>query len=60
VSNTYNANTTIHIFDRYGKLIKQISPLSSGWDEAYNGKPMTLSDYWYIINLEDGITFKGR
>jgi gliding motility-associated-like protein len=60
VSANYNAKTTIHIFDRYGKLLKQISPLSKGWDGTYNGKSMSSSDYWYVINLEDGRTFKGH
>ena len=60
VSTSYNAKTTIHIFDRYGKLIKQISPLSKGWDGTYNGKNAPSSDYWYIIHLEDGRTFKGH
>lgn len=60
VNTTYNSKTTIHIFDRYGKLLKQISPLSSGWDGVYNGKTMPSSDYWYVINLEDGRTFKGH
>lgn len=60
VSVNYNAKTTIHIFDRYGKLLKQISPLSKGWDGTYNGKSMSSSDYWYVINLEDGRAFKGH
>jgi gliding motility-associated-like protein len=60
INDTYNAKTTIHIFDRYGKLLKQISPLSSGWDGTYNGKQMPSSDYWYHINLEDGRIFKGH
>ena len=60
VSNTYNSKTTIRIFDRYGKLLKQISPFSQGWDGTYNGKPMSSSDYWYVINLEDGRIFKGH
>lgn len=60
ISRTYNAKTIIHIFDRYGKLLKQISPLSSGWDGTYNGKAVSSSDYWYVINLEDGRTFKGH
>lgn len=60
VSTTYNAKTTIHIFDRYGKLLKQISPLSVGWDGKYLGKDVPSSDYWYVINLEDGRTFKGH
>lgn len=60
ISSSYNAKTTIHIFDRYGKLLKQISPLSVGWDGKYLEKDVPSSDYWYVINLEDGRTFKGH
>lgn len=60
VNPSYNAKTTIHIFDRYGKLLKKFTPLSKGWDGIYNDKAMPSSDYWYVINLEDGRTFKGH
>jgi gliding motility-associated-like protein len=60
ISTTYNSKTTIYIFDRYGKLIKEILPLSKGWDGTYIGKNAPSSDYWYVINLEDGRTFKGH
>ena len=60
VSATYNSKTTIYIFDRYGKLITEILPLSKGWDGTYNGKNSPSSDYWYVVNLEDGRTFKGH
>lgn len=59
-NSTYNAKTTISIFDRYGKLLKEISPLSKGWDGTYNNKAMPSSDYWYNINLEDGRIVKGH
>jgi gliding motility-associated-like protein len=39
----------IYIFDRYGKLIKQISPSSEGWNGTYNGSPMPTSDYWFVV-----------
>ena len=60
VSTSYNSKTTIYIFDRYGKLVKQISPLSKGWDGTFNGKNAPSSDYWYAIHLEDGRIFKGH
>ncbi|CAN1524330.1 Gliding motility-associated, C-terminal domain [Flavobacteriaceae bacterium] len=45
----------VYVFDRYGKLIKQISTRSSGWDGTYNGNPMPSSDYWFTIDyLEPG------
>ncbi|MFT3795687.1 T9SS type B sorting domain-containing protein [Flavobacterium sp.] len=56
----YNKNATIMIFDRYGKLLKQISPIGSGWDGTYNGREMPGDDYWYHIKLEDNRIVKGH
>jgi gliding motility-associated-like protein len=60
VNASFNTNTIIYIFDRYGKLIKQISPLTQGWDGKFNGQPMPATDYWYSIQLEDGRVEKGH
>ncbi|MEZ7504993.1 choice-of-anchor L domain-containing protein [Flavobacterium sp. Arc2] len=49
-------NPSITIFDRYGKLIKQINSVDFGWDGTYNGHPMPATDYWFrVLYLEDGI-----
>ena len=46
----------IYIFDRYGKLIKQINPYASGWDGKYNEQEMPSTDYWFKIEYtEDGV-----
>lgn len=37
----------LYIFDRYGNLLSQINPESSGWDGTYNGRPMPSSTYWF-------------
>ncbi len=53
----------IYIFDRYGKLLKQISPLGEGWDGTYNGNPLPSSDYWFVVEYtEDDVRkeFKGH
>ena len=42
-------NAVISIFDRYGKLIKQISPTGIGWDGKYNGKDLPSTDYWFTV-----------
>lgn len=42
----------ISIFDRYGKLIKQISPLGNGWDGTYNGEKLPSSDYWFLVDYK--------
>ena len=43
----------IRIFDRFGKLIKQIRPSGNGWDGTYNGTMLAGSDYWFEINYID-------
>jgi gliding motility-associated-like protein len=47
----------IFIFDRFGKLLKQISTTNpTGWDGTYNGQPMTADDYWFVVKYaEQGI-----
>lgn len=60
VNERNNSNAIIFIFDRYGKLIKQINPLSIGWDGSYQGYPMPANDYWYVITLENGRIIKGH
>ena len=55
-----NRNSLISIFDRFGKLMKQINPVSAGWDGTYNGKLMPADDYWFVIELTDGRTAKGH
>jgi gliding motility-associated-like protein len=39
----------IYIYDRYGKLIAQVNPLSLGWDGNYNGSPLIATDYWFVV-----------
>jgi gliding motility-associated-like protein len=47
------AESRIHIFDRYGKLIKQIRPAGNGWDGTYNGQMMPTNDYWFVLYYND-------
>lgn len=55
-----NSGALIYIYDRFGKLLKQISAKSPGWDGTYNGKLMPADDYWYRIQLPDGRTSNGH
>ncbi len=55
-----NNEALIYIFDRFGKLLKQISPIGSGWDGIYNGEMLPSEDYWYAVKLEDNRIFKGH
>jgi gliding motility-associated-like protein len=43
-------DAVIVIFDRYGKILKQIKPSGIGWDGTYNGRVMPSDDYWFTIN----------
>ncbi|MEP3089358.1 MAG: T9SS type B sorting domain-containing protein [Nonlabens ulvanivorans] len=55
--------TKIYIFDRYGKLLKQMNPSGIGWDGFYNGQPLPSSDYWFQVEyIENGSnkTFGGH
>ncbi|WP_439151955.1 choice-of-anchor L domain-containing protein [Winogradskyella sp.] len=52
-------DTMIHIFDRYGKLLKQIGSDSPGWDGTFNGNKMPAGDYWYVAKvIHNGETFQ--
>lgn len=60
VSSNFYQNASIHIFDRFGKLLKQISPLGQGWDGKYNNQNVPSEDYWYVIKLQDDRILKGH
>ncbi|WP_179333119.1 T9SS type B sorting domain-containing protein [Winogradskyella costae] len=57
ISSLFQSNSSVLIFDRYGKLIKELDPLSVGWDGTFNGELMPNSDYWFKVKLQDGRTF---
>lgn len=54
VTNSFQPNSKILIFDRYGKLLKQLNPLGPGWDGTFNGTPLPVNDYWFAATLQDG------
>ncbi|TDT47228.1 gliding motility-associated-like protein [Maribacter spongiicola] len=45
-------NPVVYIFDRYGKLLKQLGANDS-WDGNYNGQQMTSTDYWFRFEYGD-------
>lgn len=54
--NIYNLadqeDALISIFDRYGKLLKQIRPSGVGWDGYYNNQMMVSDDYWFTVSYK--------
>ena len=51
-------NAIISIFDRYGKLLKQISSNGEGWNGFYNARPMPATDYWFKVEYTESGTRK--
>jgi gliding motility-associated-like protein len=51
-------DATIYLFDRYGKLLKQMSTVGDGWDGTYNSAEMPSTDYWFKINYKENGQFK--
>jgi gliding motility-associated-like protein len=46
----------VEIFNRYGQVVYQVQGnyLESAWDGTFNGKPLPVGTYYYIINLNNG------
>ena len=60
VSEMFQPNTKIMIFNRFGKLLKEISPLGEGWNGTLNGQVLPSDDYWFSVQLQDGRVFKNH
>ena len=60
ISNMFQSDSKILIFNRFGKLIKQLDPLGRGWDGSFNGQKLPTDDYWFEVTLQDGRIFKGH
>jgi gliding motility-associated-like protein len=39
----------VYIFDRYGKLLKEITNNEIGWDGTYGGRALPAGDYWFKL-----------
>ena len=47
------SNPVIMIYDRFGKLLKQLNPSDFGWDGRFNGQVMPSTDYWFKLTYTD-------
>ncbi|TVZ55467.1 gliding motility-associated-like protein [Lutibacter sp. Hel_I_33_5] len=43
----------IYIYNRFGKVIKEIKLDGNGWDGTFNGKVLDSGDYWVSVYLVD-------
>lgn len=53
------SSSSVNIFDRYGKLLKNSRNSPFSWDGTFNNRDLPSGDYWYIIQIEDTL-FKGH
>ncbi|KQO21506.1 hypothetical protein ASF10_12185 [Flavobacterium sp. Leaf82] len=50
----------ILIFDRYGKLLKEMNQNSEGWNGVFNSQQLPSDDYWFTLQFIDGKSVKGH
>ncbi|MEW4924985.1 T9SS type B sorting domain-containing protein [Algibacter sp. 2305UL17-15] len=60
ISGMFQPNTKILIYNRYGKLMKELNPLGDGWDGMLNGQILPPDDYWFSVKLQDGRVIKNH
>lgn len=61
VSEKIKKESTVTIFDRYGKVLYKFRPYDiMGWNGTYNGKIMASNDYWFIVETPNGTNFSGH
>ncbi|MEP3836805.1 MAG: T9SS type B sorting domain-containing protein [Algibacter sp.] len=53
LGNDYTNASKVSIYNRYGKLIRQLNAKNGSWDGTFNGQPLGVSDYWFIAELID-------
>ena len=53
-------NALITLYDRYGKLLKQLAPQSPGWNGDYLGSPMPADEYWFKFEYDNGKMVNGH
>lgn len=50
----------LFIYDRYGKLLKQLGPNENGWDGNLNGQKLPTNDYWFVLERQNGKQYSGH
>ena len=53
-------NSTLIIYNRYGKILTEINALNPYWNGKYIGKELPADDYWFQLNLNEGKIIKGH
>lgn len=59
-NNIILSNAIIYIYNRFGKLITQITPNDNGWNGNYEGNILPSDDFWFTIFLAKDKSVKGH
>ena len=51
---------SIKIYDRYGKLIKNLVTNNDSWNGTFNGTELPATDYWFVVTRANGTQYKGH
>ncbi len=51
LSGNFKGFKFLSIFDRYGKLLKILTPNFAEWDGTYIGEKLPSTDYWFKVTL---------
>lgn len=50
----------ITIFNRYGKLLKELNAINPSWNGTYLENELAADDYWFYLNFGNGKIIKGH
>lgn len=56
----FEPGMTVHVFDRYGKLVNSFKGDEPGWNGEFNGYRLPSTDYWFVVKRKDGREHKGH
>jgi gliding motility-associated-like protein len=56
----FEPEITVHVLDRYGKIVNSFTGSNTGWDGTYNGRDLPSTDYWFVVKRKDGREHKGH
>ena len=51
---------SLFVYNRYGKLIKQLTSFELFWNGTFDGIAVPADDYWFKLTFEDGKVIKGH
>ncbi len=60
VNDNFQVNSSVSIFDRYGKSLVNLNASTPSWNGTKDSKALPAADYWFKATLEDGREFKGH